>query len=339
MIGKFFARCLIAAAVIAVPSGAFAQGQKTDALAPGQKTEAQGDAGEIGKRIERLEEQLVDLQSMVGALESLGRTSGGGASQPGPEASGSFSTQGPDGGDMAARVSGLEVQMKAMSSQMTDLLQRFERLEARLGMSGSGERYAGSNPSEPGGVSGPREGREPYAPGPPRNAPSGQAGDFGPVTVEPNRDSAAGPGQRGNGGQGSAGVQPAKLSTAEARSLYDQAYGHMIKREYQAAATYFEQFLKQHPADPLAGQAQFWLGEAAFVSGEYRKAADMFLKGFSNYPGSDKAPESLLKRGISLKRLGEKNAACDSFSELERRFPQAEAVLQRAQAEKRRASC
>ena len=53
-----------------------------------------------------------------------------------------------------------------------------------------------------------------------------------------------------------------------------------------------------YPADPLAGSALFWLGEAAFTSGEYRKAADSFLKSSTNYPQNEKAAESLLKLGI-----------------------------------------
>jgi TolA-binding protein len=65
----------------------------------------------------------------------------------------------------------------------------------------------------------------------------------------------------------------------------------------------------------------------------------MFLKSYTNYPASEKAPESLLKLGVSLKRLGENSAACDTFVEIEQRFPQAQAIVQRAQAEKRRSNC
>jgi tol-pal system protein YbgF len=134
-------------------------------------------------------------------------------------------------------------------------------------------------------------------------------------------------------------ARPAAPSSAEARALYDQGYSSLIKREYQAAETYFTQFVKLYPNDPLLGPAQFWLGEAAFISGDYRKAADNFLKSFKSDPAGDKAPESLLKLGISLKRLDQGPAACETFAELERRFPQSTSVLQRAEAEKRRSKC
>ena len=131
----------------------------------------------------------------------------------------------------------------------------------------------------------------------------------------------------------------AAASSGSAKSLYDTAYSALTERNYRAASDGFEQFIQRYPTDPLAGSAHFWLGEASFTNGEYRKAADNFLKCATNYPQSEKAAESLLKLGISLKRLNEKDAACSSFNELSRRFPDATQILQRADAEKRRAGC
>ena len=125
-----------------------------------------------------------------------------------------------------------------------------------------------------------------------------------------------------------------------ARALFDQGYGALNRREYTVAEGYFQQFLDQYPSDPLAGSAQYWLGETAFVSGEYKAAADRFLKTFTNYPSSERAPEALLKLAISLRRLGNNADACATFSELTQRYPKAPpTVLQRADAEKKRANC
>ena len=78
----------------------------------------------------------------------------------------------------------------------------------------------------------------------------------------------------------------------------------------------------------------------AFVSGEYKTAADRFLKTFTNYPSSERAPEALLKLAISLRRLGNNTDACATFSELAQRYPKApQTVMQRAEAEKKRANC
>lgn len=304
---------------------------------------AQGvDMQAIDRRIDKLEEQIIDLQSQAAALESLANSSP-------PQR---------DGGGGGFDADGGGAQNQALSAQVAELTQRLQQLERQLGF--APPRNSGPAPSANSGLP-PLQNREPSGQ-PSRQAPQGFAneqsrpgGGFGSTTVEPGASSngafssepprrfaspqGAAPQTGSPGFGGGADPQPARFSSGEAKTLYDQAYGSLVKREYQAAETYFTQFLKQHPSDPLAGPAQFWLGETAFVSGEYRQAADMFLKSYTTYPASEKAPESLLKLGLSLKRLGEGSAACDTFSELEQKFPQAQAVLQRAQAEKRRSNC
>ena len=113
-----------------------------------------------------------------------------------------------------------------------------------------------------------------------------------------------------------------------------------MQRDYGAAQGAFEDFLARYPQDSLAGNAQYWLGEAHFVRGEYRAAASSFLKGYQNYAGNARAAESLLKLAMSLDRLGQKDAACSSFGELSTRFPNApENVKMRAKSERQRIGC
>jgi TolA-binding protein len=76
------------------------------------------------------------------------------------------------------------------------------------------------------------------------------------------------------------------------------------------------------------------------VRGQYRSAAGAFLKGYQNYGRNAKAPESLLRLAMSLQRLGQKDAACSSFSELASKYPSASPhVKTSAQAERQRAGC
>jgi TolA-binding protein len=76
------------------------------------------------------------------------------------------------------------------------------------------------------------------------------------------------------------------------------------------------------------------------VRGQYRAAAGAFLKGYQGHAKSAKAPESLLKLAMSLQRLGQKDAACSSFSELTTKYPNAPAhVRTTAQTERQRAGC
>jgi tol-pal system protein YbgF len=296
-------------------------------------------------RIERLEEQIVDLQGVVAAVETLARAPEGGAS---PFQSG--------GGGLSGD------QFRQLAEQLADLTQRIERLEARFGMTDPAGPRSRDFAADPSGAAGGtvQRGDSPssYSASPLPPA-SGSSGGFG-TSVEPQRESraAAAPWENSPGsvfneppasGRSPAAspapapqspVTTAALSSGAARSLYDQGFGALQRREFRAAETYLTEFMKQYPNDPLAPEAQFYLGEAAFQSAEFRQAADHYLKAFSTFPASEKAPEALLKLAMSLRRLGENNAACDSFAELARRFPQApSAVTQRAETEKRRANC
>ncbi len=124
------------------------------------------------------------------------------------------------------------------------------------------------------------------------------------------------------------------------RALYDSAYGNLLNGNYPESQQQFTQFLSENPNDPLAGNAQYWLGESYYARGLYREAADAFLKSYSDYPNTEKVGESLLKLGLSLNGMGEQQAACATYSELLQKYPNAPASLtDRAKAEKDRAGC
>ncbi|MEH6727820.1 MAG: tol-pal system protein YbgF, partial [Hyphomicrobiales bacterium] len=100
------------------------------------------------------------------------------------------------------------------------------------------------------------------------------------------------------------------------------------------------QFLSEHPNDPLVSDARFWLGESLFVRGSFREAANEFLESYSKFPQSAKAPDSLLKLGLSLHELGETEAACATYAELVRKYPAASSpVKQRVRDERKSAKC
>ena len=124
------------------------------------------------------------------------------------------------------------------------------------------------------------------------------------------------------------------------KQLYETAYGYLLQRDYGAAEAAFDDFLKRHPSDSLSGNAQYWLGESHFVRGQYKAAASAFLKGYQTYGQSQKAPDSLLKLAMSLDRLGQRDAACSSYAELNTKFPNApQSVKARAQSERQRVGC
>jgi tol-pal system protein YbgF len=123
-------------------------------------------------------------------------------------------------------------------------------------------------------------------------------------------------------------------------TLYDQAFQALREQNYAKAQQGFDGFLKRYPKDQLAGNAKYWLGETYYVRGDYTRAARVFAEGYQQYPKSSKGPDNLLKLGISLSQLNKKQEACVTFSQLEKDYRNAAAVIkQRADTEKQKLGC
>lgn len=104
------------------------------------------------------------------------------------------------------------------------------------------------------------------------------------------------------------------------RKLYDAGYNYLMASDYVSAEATFRSFLRNYPQDELSGNAQYWLGETYFARNDYRKAAHEFLKGYKTYKTSAKAPDNLLKLGMSLQRLGQSEAACQTYAQLSDKY-------------------
>jgi tol-pal system protein YbgF len=120
---------------------------------------------------------------------------------------------------------------------------------------------------------------------------------------------------------------------------YERSYENLLRRQFGDAEAGFRGFLEKHRDHSLAGNAQYWLGETYYVQGEYKQAAQAFLTGYRDFPKSRKAADSLLKLGLSLDRLGQKQQACAAYSQLDDQFPKATEARKRAQTELKRAGC
>lgn len=332
-----FVRPATLAVALAVLSAGAASAQTSDAKvskapsakapAPVAAQTAAGDGG-LKSRVDSLEEQLVDMQVVVGTLESLAKSGANSSSQ-------SYrATAAAAPGADSTRVEALENQVRALSAQV-------QQLQDQLRTTGAAPRRTEAQP-------------------PPAQA-TAQAGggNFGSTTVTPDADAIGGlisgdgpPPQPGGAPQMTTGaadpnqppVQTADLPPASdgstPKQLYETAYGYLLQRDYGAAEVAFDDFLKKFPSDSLAGNAQYWLGESHFVRGQYKAAAGAFLKGYQAYGQGAKAPDSLLKLAMSLDRLGQKDAACSSYAELSTKFPNApQNIKSRAQSERQRVGC
>ncbi len=282
------------------------------------KSETAGGAGEgaLRQRVDQLEEQLVDMQVVIGTLESLARSGGGQSAAAQFPRSGPQPSAGAYSSSDAARLDGLETQIRALTAQLEQVAEQMRALDGRR-----------SSAPPPPAVSpvAPRFGSTTVTPGDSIGAVIAEsASQLPPVQRHPVPPVPAAGGVEG----------------VASKQLYETAYGHLLQQDYGAAEVVFDDFIKRFPSDPLVPNAQYWLGETYFVRGQFKQAAEAFLKGYKTYARSAKAPDSLLKLAMSLDRLGQRDAACSSYSELMSRFPNApNHIRTRTQSERQRIGC
>ena len=250
-----------------------------------------------------------------------------------------------------------EVRMNAIEDQMRDLTGRIEELNNNLRqlkdqldrlssdvdlrfkqMQGQGT--SGGSPLTANGA--------PAAASPPPNPPSEprpsqSASDMSrPPTRSGTIGTLGGPAPRpaqpaGNQQQAAAA---ANLPEGSVQEQYNYAMGLLTQANYPAAEQAMRNFVRRWPNDPLAGNAQYWLGETYYVRKNYADAATAFAQGYEKYPKGSKAADDLLKLGMSLSNLGQKADACRAYARLQHDFPlPPQAVRDRLASEKQRAGC
>lgn len=136
-----------------------------------------------------------------------------------------------------------------------------------------------------------------------------------------------------------ASLEPTAPVAETPEKLYELSYESLLRRRYGEAEAGFRSFIEKNPEHDLAGNAEFWLGETYYVQSNYRAAAQAFLTGYQTYPKNRKAPDTLLKLGMSLQQLGQKEQACAAFGTIDAKFPKAVETRKRAQDESQKAGC
>jgi len=111
---------------------------------------------------------------------------------------------------------------------------------------------------------------------------------------------------------------------AEYQAAYDLLSPQ--QRRYDDAAKAFASFLKKYPQDPLAPNAQYWLGEANYVSQHNAEAQQAFELVVERYPDSTKAPGALFKIGRLQQAAGKNDAARASFKRVLTDYPDSPAA-------------
>lgn len=119
---------------------------------------------------------------------------------------------------------------------------------------------------------------------------------------------------------------PPVVETTTPEQRYGRAFDALKAGDYAAAIAGMRDFIAGHPDHPLADNAYYWLGQTHYLNRDYVQAIEAFASVGSKSPDSAKAPDALLKRGLSELELKRGEAARRSFNDLIARYPASEAA-------------
>ena len=130
------------------------------------------------------------------------------------------------------------------------------------------------------------------------------------------------------------------LPEGTAKEQYDFALSFVKVGDYETAEIALREFVDSNAKDELAGSAQYWYAETFRIRQLYQDAAEAYLDGYQKYPNSIKAPVNLLKLGVSLVQIGEKDQGCSMITGVGKQYPKAsQSVLQKAKYEEKKFDC
>ncbi|WP_157944502.1 tol-pal system protein YbgF [Mangrovicella endophytica] len=277
------------------------------------------------------------------------------------------------GADATVRISQLEEEIRRLTGKVEELsfqlLQmqeqirkqqedfefRFQELEGSgSGGAGSGKRTDAGTPSAPatGGAASPAGGTSVASAQPPASATPPAAPGGAPAEDEIGAILGSGLDTSGLG-NGNAPAAPPAAATPPAASgtvasitpegqggMYDLAYNYLLAGDYKLAEDAFRQYAQTYPDATDVPDAKYWLGESLFAQQKYTDAAEVFLNAQKQHPQSAKAPEMMLKLGMSLAKLDNRETACVTYAEVAKRYPKMSAnVKKKLQQERTSANC
>jgi tol-pal system protein YbgF len=132
-------------------------------------------------------------------------------------------------------------------------------------------------------------------------------------------------------------ILPQDLSPQE---QYEFATSFLKVGDYSTAERAFREFVLFNSDHDLAGSAQYWYAETFRIRQLYTDAASAYLEGYQKYPKGKKAPINLLKLGVSMVQIGEKDQGCKMINGVELQYPNAnQSVIQKAKYESKKFEC
>ena len=290
-------------------------------------------------RLDRLERDLNLLQRQVyrGKIES---SDGDLASTPGNAGAAPSAVPPNAAADMEVRLTTLESEIRSVTGRMEEVKHSVDQLRGRLEklvadvdtrLTAIEQNAAKAKAAEGAPMAGePAPGAEPGAVSAAAGSPAGK-GEV--ALVPPATGAPAGAGD-------AAAPAEAALPQGSPMDQYQYARALLAKADYPGAEKTLKAFIKSYPDNELTENAEYWLGETYYVRSDYTNAAVTYAEGYKKFPAGPKAPDNLLKLGLSLANLGETDQACKAFAEIDKKFPNARAdIRDRAAAERKQRGC
>ena len=206
-----------------------------------------------------------------------------------------------------ARLDTMGTQVQGLSDNVSDLQARVGKLDQKLTDIQNTLQNVDSKLASPGFSSGP-SGPGAMVPAPSSMPPSGNAP---PMMSNPS----AGPAANTSAGPSAAGP------SASADVLYSNGLRDINGKHYELANQEFQDYLRYYGSTDLASNAQFYLGEIAFMQGDYQRALDAYNKVIDEYPRSFKTVSARMRKGFCLAELGQKAAAIRELRAVVRLYP------------------
>ena len=130
------------------------------------------------------------------------------------------------------------------------------------------------------------------------------------------------------------------LPESDEESQYEYAINLLKQGDYETAEKAFTEFISIGDDKNYLSNSHFWLAETYYVRENYKDAAKNYLSLYQTFPNANKAPDALLKLGISLVNMQQKEQGCMTFIQLQESYPEANpSIIDRSNLELKRNGC
>jgi len=183
---------------------------------------------------------------------------------------------------LSDNVADLQARLGKLDQKLTDIQNTLQSVDSKL-----------ASPAPPAGSASPSGMNTPGGPG----SPTGNV-----PTIPPGGPAASAP-------------------PASADVLYSNALRDINGKHYDLATQEFQDYMKYYGDTDLASNAQFYLGEIAFMQGQFQVALDAYNRVIENYPKSFKTASARMRKGYCLAELGQKASAVRELRAVVRLYP------------------